>query len=213
MNVTYNCDILLPNDHPDLKKFMEQCYQVALATWKENANTVLEMINARSNTRCFGKGDDKRNAKTFQIYDGYDGMTYITASRKLADGAPQMINPDGTALQKIDAQGNPNPEYPRLYGEMSRRLYGGCRVNIALKPWPQKAAPHNKNTNGIRCDLMAIQFAGDDKPFGEKKELDVSGGFSAVQGIEPIAASPSAQMPAAPFQQAPSLPSFFGVAG
>ena len=63
-----------------------------------------------------------------------------------------------------------------------------------MKPWLQE----NKHGRGIRCDLLAIQFAGDDKPFGEAAP-DVSNVFGAVatQAAAPVAAAPV--MPLPPF--------------
>jgi hypothetical protein len=105
------------------------------------------------------------------------------------------------------------------YQQLARKMYGGCRVNAAIKPWPQD----NKHGRGIRCDLIAIQFAGDDAPFGEGA-VDASGMFGAVAGAPagmfgataeqrnaaaqgaPFGANP---MPAAPFAGAPAgLPPF-----
>jgi hypothetical protein len=54
-------------------------------------------------------------------------------------------------------------------------MYGGCRVNAAIKPWPQV----NKHGNGIRCDLIAVQFLRDDVAFGEGA-ADASGMFGSV---------------------------------
>ena len=73
-------------------------------------------------------------------------------------------------------------------------MYGGCRVNAAIKPWLQE----NKYGRGVRCDLVAIQFANDDKPFGEAA-TDASGLFGAVGGNAPAAPA---------FAAMPGLPSF-----
>jgi len=87
-------------------------------------------------------------------------------------------------------------------------------VNAAIKPWPQD----NKHGRGIRCDLIAVQFANDDTPFGEGA-VDASGMFGAVAGAPAgmFASAPQGApaMPAAPFAAAPAnpvagLPSFFG---
>ena len=74
-----------------------------------------------------------------------------------------------------------------------------------MKPWVQQ----NKHGNGIRCDLVALQFAKDGEAFGEGA-ADASGMFGAVAGSAPaFMQQPAAQMPAAPFG-APTLPSFLG---
>jgi hypothetical protein len=84
-------------------------------------------------------------------------------------------------------------------------MYGGCRVNAAIKPWPQD----NKHGRGIRCDLIAVQFAADDTPFGEGA-VDASNLFGAVAGAPAGfgAVAPAAAMPAAPFGAPTGLPSF-----
>jgi hypothetical protein len=78
------------------------------------------------------------------------------------------------------------------YQALTRAMYGGCRVNAAVKPWLQD----NKHGRGVRCDLVAIQFAGDDKAFGEGA-ADASSMFGAVAApAAPVAAAP---MPLPPF--------------
>jgi hypothetical protein len=73
-----------------------------------------------------------------------------------------------------------------------------------VKPWLQV----NKHGNGIRCDLVAVQFAADDTAFGEGA-ADASSMFGSV-GASPAQAMPAPAgfgMPAAPFG---GLPSFLG---
>jgi hypothetical protein len=92
------------------------------------------------------------------------------------------------------------------YQQLARKMYGGCRVNAAVKPWLQD----NKHGRGIRCDLIAVQFYLDDAPFGEGN-VDASGMFGAVAaGAMPgFAAAHAPAMPAAPFPGAPAgLPPF-----
>jgi hypothetical protein len=58
--------------------------------------------------------------------------------------------------------------------------------------------------------LIAVQFAGDDTPFGEGA-VDASGMFGAVAGAPAGMFAPAAAaMPAAPFGAPAGLPSFFG---
>ena len=189
--ISYNCEFLMPQDHPGFQQFMARYGALALEKWKEHAQAVMGMIQQDRKTRCFGQGNEKVNKKTFQPYDGYAGNVYITAGR---DSAPQMIQADGTAI---------DPNNTMAYQTLARKMYGGCRVNAAVKPWTQD----NKHGRGIRCDLIAIQFAADDKPFGEGV-ADASNLFGAVQqaAVPGFAASAQPAMPAAPF----GLPSFLG---
>jgi hypothetical protein len=167
---------------------------LALEKWKEHAQVVMGLIQNDRKTRCYGRGEEKVNKRTFQPYDGYAGHVFITAGR---ESQPQMIQADGSPVDAANSM---------AYQQLARKMYGGCRVNAAVKPWLQD----NKHGRGIRCDLIAVQFAGDDTAFGEGN-VDASGMFGAVAaGAMPgFAAAPAPAMPAAPFPGAPAgLPPF-----
>lgn len=203
--ISYNCEFIMPANHPGFQQFMQRYGAMALEKWKEHAQTVMQMIQQDRKTRCYGAGEEKVNKKTFQPYDGYAGHMFITAGR---DSQPQMIQADGSAI---------DPANSMAYQQLARKMYGGCRVNAAVKPWLQE----NKHGRGIRCDLIAVQFAGDDTPFGEGN-VDASGMFGAVAaapgatapgfapaGVPGFAAPAAPAMPAAPFPGAPAgLPPF-----
>jgi len=163
--ISYNCEFIMPQDHAGFQKFMAIYAAMALEKWKEHAQTVMGMIQSDRKLRCFGRGEEKVNKKTFQPYDGYAGHVFITAGR---DSAPQMIQADG---QPID------PANTMAYQMLARKMYGGCRVNAAVKPWLQE----NSYGRGVRCDLIAVQFAGDDAAFGEGA-VDASKLFGSVAG-------------------------------
>jgi hypothetical protein len=193
--VSYNCEFIMPQDHAGFAQFMQRYGALALEKWKEHANTVMQMIQQDRKTRCYGRGEEKVNKKTFQPYDGYAGHVFITAGR---DSQPQMIQSDGSPVDASNSM---------AYQQLARKMYGGCRVNAAVKPWLQD----NKHGRGIRCDLIAVQFFQDDAPFGEGN-VDASGLFGAVAApaaMPGFAAAPAPAMPAAPFPGAPAgLPPF-----
>ena len=173
--ISYNCEFIMPTDHPGFAAFMKRYGDMALEKWKNHAQQVMALIQQDRKLRCFGRGEEKINKKTFQPYDGYAGMAYISAGR---DQRPQMIKADGSAV-------DPNDTMQCL--ALARKLYGGCRVNAAIKPWLQE----NKHGRGVRCDLVAVQFAGDDTPFGEGA-VDASNLFGAVQAAPTAAPAPAA---------------------
>ena len=185
--ISYNAEFIMPQEHPGFQQFMKRYGEIALDKWKEHAQAVMGMIQQDRKTRCFGRGEEKVNKKTFQPYDGYAGNVYITAGR---DSAPQMIQADGSPV---------DPSNTMAYQQLARKMYGGCRVNAAIKPWPQD----NKVGRGIRCDLIAVQFAGDDTPFGEGA-VDASNLFSAVAGAPTGMFAPAAA-PAAPMGLPPLM--------
>ena len=184
--ISYNCELILPKESPGMAAFIKQYVALATAKWAEHANQVMQMIQTDRKTRCFGAGDEKVNKKTFIPYDGYAGQAFITCGK---DTPPQVIQADGSPVDLNNTM---------AYQQLTRKMYGGCRVNAAIKPWLQE----NKFGRGIRCDLVAIQFAGDDTPFGEGP-VDTTGMFGAVQTAAPAFMQQPA-MPAAPF----GLPSF-----
>lgn len=161
--VSYNCEFIMPQDHAGFQQFMKRYGDMALEKWKEHAQTVMNMIQQDRKLRCFGRGDEKVSRKTFQPYDGYAGNVFITAGR---DQQPQIIQSDGLPI---------DPTNSMAYQQLTRQMYGGCRVNAAIKPWLQE----NNYGRGVRCDLIAVQFAGDDTPFGEGA-ADASNMFGAV---------------------------------
>jgi len=193
--ISYNAEFIMMQNHAGFQQFMARYGELALEKWKEHAQTVMGMIQNDRKTRCYGVGTEKVNKKTFKPYDGYAdaGAVFITAGR---DSAPQMIQADGSPI---------DPSNSMAYQQLARKMYGGCRVNAAVKPWVQD----NKHGRGIRCDLIAVQFAGDDTPFGEGN-VDASNLFGAVAGGAPAFAAAPAAMPAAPFGAPAGLPSFFG---
>lgn len=189
--ISYNCELILPPDHPGFAQFYARYSELAQQKWAEHAAQVMQMIQADRKSRCFGQGAEKINKKTFQPYDGYVGNVFITAGR---DQQPQIIQADGSPI---------DPANSMAYQQLTRKMYGGCRVNAAVKPWIQA----NTHGNGIRCDLVALQFAGDDTAFGEGN-VDASGLFGATAAPAAVPGFMAApQMPAAPFG---GLPSFLG---
>lgn len=185
----YTAEFIMDPTHPGYAQFMTEYANMAVEKWKDHAKTVMSMIHADRKQRCYGPGEEKVNKKTFQVYDGYVGKVFLSASK---DVPPQIIQPNG---QPVD------PTNTMVYQQLTRKMYGGCRVNAAVRPWLQD----NKHGRGVRCDLIAVQFAGDDVAFGEGN-VDVSGMFGAV-ATAPAAATPAPQMPGAPFP-APGVPSF-----
>ena len=177
VRVSYNCSLLIaPTDH-GYQSFMKRYAELAAERWKEHSQTVMNMIHQDRKSRCYAAGEEIVNKKTFLPYDGYAGNVVLNAGSK---------NP----VQAIAVDGKPiDPANTMLYQQTLRKLYAGCRVNAAVKPWIQD----NKNGRGIRCDLVAIQFAGDDAPFGAG-EADASGLFGGVA------------LPGAPEQSAPTMP-------
>jgi hypothetical protein len=216
---SYNCEFILTPNNPGWAAFHQAVAKAALEKWGANAQNVIAHCGTDRKKRCYGAGEEKVNGKTFQPYDGYAGMYYITAG---STRQPQIIGPDGNKIDENNTM---------AVQQMARKLYGGCYVNAAVKPWLQE----NKHGRGIRCDLVAVQFYADGEAFGEGN-VDTSGLFAATpaaaaapSGVAPAWAVPGAPsgvpgmpgMPAAPFPGAglaaapvaPAVPQFAPPAG
>lgn len=191
--ISYNAEFILAPDHPAWGQFHQIVLAMATAKWKEQAQGVINLCNGDRKKRCYGGGSEKINQKTLKVYDGYEGMVFISAGK---DKMPQIFDSTGKQIDPNDTM---------ALQKEARRMYGGCRVNAAVKPWLQE----NEHGRAIRADFVAIQFLADDTPFGEGA-VDASGLFGATPAagaVDSSAAPPwaaPAAMPAPPFQGAPT---------
>jgi len=177
---TYNGD-LIPSES-DWTKFMTLCTSLVQEKFKDQAPIVMNLIQAKTKLRCFGSGNEKINGKTGEIYAGYAGNMFISAK---SFNKPQIVDASGKGIDGSNTM---------LYRDLTSKMYAGCRVNAVLKPWIQD----NEHGRAIRCELVALQFAADDEPFG-KPEADVTSFFGAV-ATAPTAAATVMGLP--PFMMA-----------
>ena len=183
VRISYNAEFIMEPGSSGFKAFMTRYAEMAAAKWNEHATQVMQMVQQDRKLRCFGEGKEKINKKTFEIYNGYENMVYITSGR---DSQPQIIQDDGSPIDPANAM---------AYQQITRKMYAGCRVNAAIKPWLQD----NKHGRGVRCELIALQFASDDTAFGAG-EIDASAMFgNAKQAPAATAAAPDMGLP--PFMQ------------
>lgn len=168
----YGADFIMPPDHKGFAEFMKVVNELALSNWREKATTIMNMINNDQKLRNYGDGNNKINKTSGEIYTGYVGMKYITAFGSNIKGSntnrpPELYNANGSKVNRENAM---------ELQAIADKLYGGCHVNVALKPWLQNSVEWGK---GVRCDLLGVQFLKDGTPFGEAIP-DVSSLFGAV---------------------------------
>jgi len=192
MQSSYNCDLILAPNDPAFAKFMQVYQTLAAEKWKENAAAAMQRIQMDRKTRCYGSGEEKVSAKTFQVHPGYAGNVYISAR---STRQPQIFDASGKQVDPTNTM--------QLRAEASK-IYGGCYASVVIKPWLQQ----NTQGIGVRCDFIAVQFKGDGEAFGAGA-VDVSSMFGATA---PAAAPavPAFAMPAAPTFAAPGVPNFLG---
>lgn len=175
---SYNADLILPETSADWTAFMKHYVALVQEKFKDQAPVVMNLIQAKTKLRCFGSGAEKINGKTGEIYSGYDGNMFI--STKSFD-KPQIINNLGARIDNANSM---------LYRDLTSKMYAGCRVNAVIKPWIQD----NEHGRAIRCELVALQFAADDEPFG-KPEADITSFFSAVAAAPTASPAPAMGLP------------------
>ena len=185
----FTIDIIdLPQDHPGVVEFMAEVNRLAQSTWGVQAAQIMQMIYGDKRSRCFGYGHEKINEDTLKPIDGYGAGLWINAK---AEKRPQIFYSAGPNNGK-EAQGEAEAI------QAARQIYGGCFVNIMVRPWIRIA------NRGISCDILGIQFAKDGEAFGDATP-DVSGKFGAVQGaVNPMSPN-GAPLPQGFGQPAPAF--------
>lgn len=93
---------------------------------------------------CFGKGEKQVSLQTNEVYDGYQGMFFVSASNKKR---PLLLSRTKDIL---------SPE------EGGHIFYGGCFVDCNINMWVQD----NQYGQAIRCSLRGIRFRADGEEFG-----------------------------------------------
>lgn len=166
----FEASLLVLPTAPEIQVFNARIAKLLQEMYKEHWQGALQKFMGDRKTRCFGQGEECVDSTTFQVLKGYAGMLYINAK---SDRQPDLYGADGNRLMDATA------------------IYGGCRVNAYIQPWLQKS-----EGGGIRAELIAVQFAGDDEPFGAAP-IDTSGLFAPVPGA-PAPVAPGFGAPAAP---------------
>jgi hypothetical protein len=191
----YSADFILEPTNPGMRDFMAQAWLAASEKWKEHTQQVFAMIQRDRRMRCFGSGEERVKQKTMVPYAGYPGNVYLSAASD-PERPPQIYDVHGKLI--------PN-ENTMERMQAARKIYGGCYVNAAIRPWIQD----NQFGRAIRCNLIAVQFLADGEAFGEAQP-DVSDMFDAVPGVPQEAQAPFGapwmQQPPAPAPQAPQAP-------
>jgi hypothetical protein len=173
----YGCDLIFEPGDSQFATVMAEVGSIAAEKWGAKAGAILQMVQNDRRLRCFGAGSEKVDSKTMTPYEGYDGgKTYVAASAN-EDRAPVMIRLDGTVCDNLNTMERQ---------ALARKMYGGCYVNAAISLWAQD----NQFGRGIRCQLLAVQFAKDGSPFGDAPP-DFTGKFGATAAASAPAAAPA----------------------
>lgn len=175
---------------------------------------VINAINAALWAACVLKFKDKAELKWGQIFannkvpfkngdlnrdkPGYEGTMYVQANAR-ADQPPVLLD---------NIESEPGSGRPRRLDRPQNRIYSGALVNVELSFWG-----YDKGSDGLACDMLVVQFAGDGERFSGGAAADESAFGAAAAPNVGIGAAPAAPAgppanaaPAAPQYAAPSAP-------
>ena len=119
----------------------------------------IETVQAAIDNAALGMFKKKVHLKHPGIRDGIEKMDkdgygedvmFLSASSK---NRPQTVHRD--------------PSIPLV--EQDGVIYAGCYVNACVNPW---AFDHKMGGKGVSFNLLAVQFADDGPPFGERVEVE-----------------------------------------
>jgi len=183
----YQATFILTPDAPEWGEMVQIITAMATEKWGENVGNVMNMIKTDKRLRCYGVGAEKIATKTGKVYDGFEGMNYISAS-----------NADQPKLYGQDAQ-----ELPPT-ANINQKFTGGNYVSGIISFWLQD----NQFGKGIRANLNGVQYVEEGEHFGNAGP-DTGGIFQAVEGAPaatggmPVVAAAD---PAAPAVATPAVP-------
>lgn len=125
----YNATFLIEPGSANDKAIRAAIAEVGAEKFGKKAAAVLKSLEGNANKYCYLDGAAKD-------YDGYEGMWYLSAHRKAADGRPLVIDRDKSPLTAADG-----------------RPYAGCYVNATAEIYAQDG-----QNQGIRASFSGIQF-------------------------------------------------------
>lgn len=105
---------------------------------------------------CYGKGETRTNEEG-EIYNGYEGMYFVTAKNDVMPLLLDMYKKEITDPSTIE-----------------KMFYGGCYVDANINFWMQ----NNDAGKNIRCGLRIVRFNSDGEAFG--------GGRASVDEMDDI---------------------------
>lgn len=120
------------------KKIEAMIDQVAAAKWGVKAKAKLAGLVGIPNKFCYMDGHRKAD------YAGFAGNMALSATRKLKDGRPVVVDRNKSPITAEDG-----------------KIYAGCYVNATVDIWAQDGT-----YPGIRATIINVQFVKDGESFG-----------------------------------------------
>ena len=179
----YNCNFILDPTAVEWGEMGQIVQQLATDKWGDHAAAVINMIKQDKRLRCWGNGSEKINQKTMQVYEGFFGNVYISASSKV-DHPPKLY---GQNAQELPPTANKN-----------QMFVGGNYGAGIISFWAQE----NEHGRAIRANLDGVQYIREGEKFGAEGP-DVGAMFQPVPGA-PAPTAPAPMGSPAPTAPAPA---------
>lgn len=126
----------------NIRAVKEMQQNLAKQTWKDNAEKILKAMEW--DRRLLRPGEKATNAEG-DVYAGYEGMFYVTASNTREI---KVLNRDKSPVGKNDQE----------------KFYGGCYADVVLSCYT--VTDRKKGGNGIFATIEIVRWRGDGEPFG-----------------------------------------------
>ena len=168
-----NATFLVSPDSDNWKKLQTAITELAKDRWKDEYSVILKnIIMPDKKTRSFGDGEEQKDPKNnYEVRNGYAGMKWVSAKCHLESDDFLIYDSFGKSVSfKSDST---------RYQEEVIKIYGGCYVNVVLKPY----IPKDRKT--INFTMKAVQFAAPGEKFGNSEE-DVEKHFKPLDIEAPI---------------------------
>jgi len=143
----YSAKFIMAPDSEEKKLCDEAIKEVTSAEWKGKTESLTEEFKLNRQKWCFEDGNRRQN------YAGYPGNWVLTANRAEKDNAPQVVD---RGLKPIS--------------ENSGIIFSGCLVNARVDFYAQSGV-----NAGMRCTLIAVQFAAIAESFGGAAPATIDG--------------------------------------
>jgi hypothetical protein len=148
----YEAAFLVEPDSDAHKAIEAAIEAVAKERWNAKAAAKLKQLRSSKQTCCYVPGEMTGREEN-------EGLFVLTGNRKEKDGPVGKFDSDKTPIHSDNG-----------------RLYGGCYVNASVDIWAQDG-----EYPGIRCTLIAVQFAKDGDAFGGTAAKSNGDEFEALE--------------------------------
>lgn len=143
----------LVDPESEAHKLLEAAIEaVGKEKWGAKSASVIKRVRSSKQTCCYVPGEMTGREEN-------EGLFVLTGNRKAKDGPVGLFDADKTPIKTDNG-----------------RIYGGCFVNASVDIWAQDG-----EYTGIRCTLIAVQFARDGDAFGGTVAKSTGDEFEAIE--------------------------------